>query len=57
MFFDVSSIDQSTLMCQIKSHKLKKKPKFLKVTNSKKKPKFMENLDIHFFFILILFII
>ena len=32
-------------MCQIKVHKLKKKPKF------------MGNLDIHFFFILILFMI
>ena len=37
----------TTLMCQIKVHKLKKKPKF--IGNG--------NLDIHFFFILILFII
>ena len=35
----------ATLMCQIKVHKLKKMHKF------------MGNLDIHFFFILILFFI
>ena len=34
-----------TFMCQIKVHKLKKMPQF------------MGNLDIHFFFILILFMI